>query len=649
MFKLKHFADNPILLPDAANAWEAEAAFNGCPVSDGENTYLLYRALSSQHKHHDVDMKLSTIGHATSEDGLRFGKHKQFIIPAHAWEAYGCEDPRVTKLGDKYYIFYTALSKYPFCAEGIKIGLAITKDFEVIEAKHPVTTFNSKAMALFPEKINGKYVAILTVDTDRPPSKIAIATFDKEEDMWSPKYWESWYLTLDHHIVPLLRSNYDHIEVGAPPVKTKDGWLVIYSYIQNYLSSPRVFGIEAVLLDLKDPTKVKSRISRPLLVPSKKYEIDGMVSNIVFPSGALIKDKQIYVYYGGADTTCCVAMGNVEELLDELRENAKPLTDRADFITKTNKGVLRRFKDNPIISPRPEFAWEAKAVFNPAAVYLKDKIHILYRAMSKDNTSVLGYASSSDGMHIDERLSVPVFVPREDFEKKKHAGNSGCEDPRLTQIGNTLYMLYTAFDSIGPPRVAMTSIDVKDFINHRWHWKQSILISEPGVDNKDSCILSEKVNGNYVFFHRIGNSICINLLDGLDFGKENWLGKNCFLIKPRPDKWDNTKIGISAPPIKTKDGWLLLYHGVSDPGAVYKLGAILLDLKDPTKVILRTNSPVLEPKMPYELKGQVDNVVFPCGVVVKDGILFVYYGGADSVVGVATTYLDEFLKKIKKL
>jgi len=84
---------------------------------------------------------------------------------------FGCEDPRVVRLDDKYYIFYTALATYPFSAEGIKVGLAITKDFEMIEAKHPVTTFNSKAMTIFPERINGKIAALLTANTDLPPSK----------------------------------------------------------------------------------------------------------------------------------------------------------------------------------------------------------------------------------------------------------------------------------------------------------------------------------------------------------------------------------------------------------------------------------------------------------------------------------------------
>ena len=110
-------------------------------------------------------------------------------------------------------------------------------------------------MALFPSKINGKMAAILSVNTDNPPSRIGIAIFDREDQVWSREYWENWYSSLDEHSIFLERSPKDHVEVGAPPVKTKHGWLIIYSYIQNYFSPPSTFGIEAVLLDLKNPKK----------------------------------------------------------------------------------------------------------------------------------------------------------------------------------------------------------------------------------------------------------------------------------------------------------------------------------------------------------------------------------------------------------
>lgn len=646
MFKFIRSPENPILLPDEKKDWEAEAAFNGCPVNDGKKVHLVYRAVSSIQEHHGVNMSVSTIGHAVSGDGIHFEKREQFIKPEYDWESFGCEDPRITKLGDKYFIFYTALSGYPFSAENIKIGVAITKDFKKIE-KHPVTTFNSKAMALFPKLINKKFAAVLTVHTDLPPAKISIAFFDSEKQMWSADYWKKWHESLDEHVIPLMRDSRDHIEIGAPPVETKDGWLLIYSYIKNYLSSPRVFGIEAVLLDLKNPQKVIARTEGPLLVPEEKYELNGEVPNIVFPSGAILEKNKLYLYYGAADTSCCLAVGNAKDLIENhlVYKNSSEIEEVDD---RSNLIKLQRFVGNPIISPRPEFSWENEETFNPAAIELGGKIHIIYRAMSKDGTSVLGYANTKDGFNIDERLNHPIYVPREDFENKKKPGNSGCEDPRITKIGDMVYMLYTAFNGVDAPRVAFTSIKAKDFIEHNWNWEKPVLISMPGVCDKDACLLPKKINDRYVMFHRLDDSICISSINDLIFEPDEWLDHGEH-IKPRIDKWDNRKVGIAAPPLETKDGWLLIYHGVSDPGGIYKLGAVLFDLDDKNKVSIkaRTDYPIFEPEMRYEKEGVVPKVVFPCGVATIKDNLFVYYGGADKVVGVATAKLSETLRKLK--
>ena len=127
------------------------------------------------------ELPVSTVGYALSTDGIHFKNHREFIKPEYGWEQFGCEDPRVTKMDDKFYIFYTALSTFPFCADGIRVGMAITHDFQQIDEKHLITPFNAKAMSLFPEKINGRYAVVLTANTDIPPSKIAVAYFDREE------------------------------------------------------------------------------------------------------------------------------------------------------------------------------------------------------------------------------------------------------------------------------------------------------------------------------------------------------------------------------------------------------------------------------------------------------------------------------------
>jgi beta-1,2-mannobiose phosphorylase / 1,2-beta-oligomannan phosphorylase len=645
MTTLDRVQENPILTPNPENEWEHDGAFNGCVVYAEGLYHMVYRAFSSPKKQNGISLQVSSIGYAKSQDGINFTDHRLLISPTEDWEIYGCEDPRITYLDGKFYIFYTALSVYPFSAFGIKLAVAETKDFNTFE-KHPVTTFNSKAMALFPEKINGKLVAILTKDTDQPPAKITIAEFDKEDDIYSPDYWQKWQSEVNKHIVYLLRDIHDQVELGAPPIKTEYGWLVIYSYIKNYTSNNKIFNIEAVLLDKDNPRKVLGRTQSSLIDPKEKYELEGNVKNVIFPSGALVKDGKLFVYYGAADTTCAVATCDLNNLLNDLRPNEKSQEE-------VNPKKFTRSSDNPIISPLPELDWQKEGAFNPAAIYEGGKVHILYRAQGSDGTSVFGYASSKDGLHIDENLDYPVYTPREDFEKKINSeknkfGNSGCEDPRITKINDRLYMTYTAYDGQNPPRVALTTISVDDFLNKNWNWDKPKLISPPGVDDKDACII-KKVNTNgFLAFHRLGDVIWMDHLRDLDFPEKKYLSGG-IIAQARKDKWDNVKVGISAPPIETEHGWLLLYHGVSEPGFMYKVGAMLLDYNDPKNIIARTDEPIFEPERPYELKGRVPNVVFPCGAVVINGIIYIYYGGADTVVGVATmplkTLLDDILLK----
>lgn len=630
---IERYDKNPILVPSKDHSWEAEAVFNGCPVQTGKEIFLLYRAMSRPHYHTTAKTRLmvSDIGIAESKDGINFHNRKRFVIPQYEWERFGVEDPRVTKLDNKYYIFYTALSTYPPNAEGIKIGLAVSKDLKTCQEKHLVTPFNAKAMALFPEKINGTIWTILTVHTDRPPAKICLASFEKESDLWSETYWQKWYKNFEKYSLPLQRRPEDHIEVGAPPIKTGYGWLIFYSYIRDYFSPKRLFGIEAVLLDLKNPFKIIARTNYPILVPEEYYERIGHVPNVIFPSGAMIQNDLIYLYYGATDTTCALVFISLSDFFKKLLSQGK------------SSFKFLRAKENPIISSKKENNWEAKATFNPATIYLQGKVHILYRAQSDDNTSVFGYATSIDGTHIDFRPPKPVYVPREPFEQKlTPGGNSGCEDPRLTKIGNTIYMLYTAFDGKNPSRVALTSILEKDFLGQKWNWAKPVLISPPDEDDKDACLFPEKIKGKYVIIHRAGDDIDLSFHSDLNFDGSEWLEEYRW-IAPRKGMWDSRKVGIAAPPIKTKEGWLVLYHGVSDDG-VYRVGAVLTDFYDLTKIISRTDEPIFEPETEYEKVGQIPHVVFPCGAVVLGENIFMYYGGADKVVGVATGAIEKLLK-----
>lgn len=641
MAKLKRFIANPILSP-SENQWEKDAVFNGCPINDGNNIHFVYRALERGIEIDGQKIDLSTIGYTKSSDGVHFEKRVQLIRGEQDWEKYGCEDPRITKIDDKFLIFYTAISSFPPNADSIKVAVAITYDFQKIEERHLVTPFNAKAMTLFGEKINGKYAAILTVDTDKPPAKIAIAFLERLEQLWDESFWQKWQKGLDNNILPSLKTLDDHVELGAPPVKTADGWLIVYSYIKDYFTSDKIFSIEAALLNLDNPLKLIGRSSAPLLIPEADYETNGLIPDVVFPSGALIKNDELGVYYGAADNYCCLATCNLEELLKTLRhlEYVGPKT------LKTI-AIFKKYSDNPIIKPVPEHSWESRYTLNPAAIYEDNKIHILYRAQGSENTSVLGYAVSSDGVHIDHISSEPIYVPREKFEQEIYKDSfSGCEDARLTRIDETIYMCYTAYDGVNPTRVAFTNITLDDFLKNNWNWSTPILISPPRVNDKNACIFSEKINNKYVFLHRLQNSIWIDTVDNLEFNNK-WLeGK--ILFSPNEEGWDSEKIGIGPPPIKIDEGWLLIYHGLSKYDSRYRLGAALLDLNDPSKVVSRLKYPILEPIESYEHEGLRPGTVFACGAIILDNEIFVYYGGADQFVCVASAKLEVLLNELEK-
>ena len=152
-----------------------------------------------------------------------------------------------------------------------------------------------------------------------------------------------------------------------------------------------------------------------------------------------------------------------------------------------------------------------------------------------------------------------------------------------------------------------------------------------------------KIDGKYMFIHRTDDSgsVCADTVETLDFSK-NRLERCIELLAPREGMWDGVKVGVAAPPILTKKGWLMIYHGVSRTSS-YRLGAALLDAKDPTIVKARLTDAIFEPVEQYELTGEVPHVVFSCGMVVRKDTIFLYYGAADRVVGVAKFSLKKLL------
>lgn len=318
------------------------------------------------------------------------------------------------------------------------------------------------------------------------------------------------------------------------------------------------------------------------------------------------------------------------------------------------KEVLERHKKNPILLPNDSNWWESKAVFNCAVLRDDNRIHMLYRAVGEYEKYIsrIGYASSSDGFCFTRRREI-ALAPLEEYEKY------GIEDPRLVKIDQEIYLSYVVLSTYVSQRPSASTAlaTTNDFSNYT----RLGIITSKGSDNKDVVLFPENVNqqlsdgtGNlkYLFLHRPSTWV------GSKYGVHRpsiWIGegasltnfeKHTLLIKPE-QQWEMLKVGAGPPPIKTKEGWLLIYHGV-DRDHVYAAGAALLDLNDPTKVIARTKKPVLEPNEPYEKNGDVNNVVFPTAAYVMDEKLFVYYGAADKVCCLATIDLENFLDHILK-
>lgn len=297
---------------------------------------------------------------------------------------------------------------------------------------------------------------------------------------------------------------------------------------------------------------------------------------------------------------------------------------------------MERFSGNPILSAVPNHHWESRRVFNAAALYSGGRVHILYRAVGDDEISRLGYASSSDGYLIDQRSTEPVFEPSVSAE------HYGCEDPRATIMDGECLMTYTALRSIDQNinafQVALTTISLDDLMFGRWTWGKRFL-PFPGIRNKDAVIFPAKIGGRYVMYHRIDPDICVAYSDDL----KRWYDFKA-VAGPRPHSWDRQKVGAAGPPIDVGRAWLFIYHG-SDFENVYRLGAMLIDKDDPEHILYRSEEPILEPVEPYERFGKVPNVVFSCGSVIIDNRLLVYYGGADSVLCVASFDLEEIVKR----
>lgn len=325
---------------------------------------------------------------------------------------------------------------------------------------------------------------------------------------------------------------------------------------------------------------------------------------------------------------------------------------------------LQRYENNPIIQPVPG-TWEDICTCNPAAWYDGTKVSLLYRG-GKDcdeHPISFGLAESADGFNFKRVSDQPVFGPSE------NGWDAGCiEDPRIVKFGEDYLVTYAArmfppaaywrkkfpLNAFNPPLPAEAPLAARENLTrsgfaltrdfHKWHRLGPVTPAD--ADDRDAIIFPEKIGDEFVMLHRPATwgkkpSMWLSFGEDLLSWREEHL-----LAEPAFD-WECRKIGGSTPPIKTDRGWLTLYHGV-DENIVYRVGAMMLDLEDPLKILGRAPEPILEPETDYERVGLVPNVVFPCGNVVIGDTLFVYYGGADKVCCVATCNLNELVDYVLK-
>lgn len=334
---------------------------------------------------------------------------------------------------------------------------------------------------------------------------------------------------------------------------------------------------------------------------------------------------------------------------------------------------LKKYELNPILSPNEKNSWENLVTCNPAAWYENGTFYLVYRAAGddEDHFIYLGLATSKDGYNFTRCSDEPIVAPT------PYGFDEGCiEDPRIVKYGNLYYLTY-AYRSFAPGRYWLDDslkkktcyLPVDDYTPSgvRWNisqtalaissdlktWKKLGRITTMDVDNRDVILFPEKINGKYVRFERpmdyVGEkygcktpSIWINYSDNLlDWGKPKLFYSGVY-------DWECKKIGGSTPPLRTKDGWLVIYHGVGDVDSIYRVGAMLLDIDNPEKILAVTKDFIMEPSEEYETKGFYDGCVFPTGNVIVDDTLYVYYGAADIYCGVATCKVDELLDELNK-
>jgi predicted GH43/DUF377 family glycosyl hydrolase len=311
-------------------------------------------------------------------------------------------------------------------------------------------------------------------------------------------------------------------------------------------------------------------------------------------------------------------------------------------MTNQHLELFRRQKTNPILSAA-DWPYPVNSVFNPGATLLPDGTTLLLcRVEDRRGHSHLTVARSVNGVDNWQIESQPTFRANpEQFPEELW----GIEDPRITYVPelSKYAIVYTAFSRDGPGVSLALTKDFREFERYG-------VIMPP--EDKDAALLPYRIGGQWALIHRPVSAPRAHMWLSYSLDLRHWGNHKLMLEARRGAWWDANKIGLSPPPVETPRGWLVIYHGVRNTaaGSIYRLGLALFDLHAPEHCLMRGDEWIFGPQETYEQRGDVDNVVFPCGyTIAADGdTLRIYYGAADTSIGLATASLRAMLEWLEK-
>ena len=299
---------------------------------------------------------------------------------------------------------------------------------------------------------------------------------------------------------------------------------------------------------------------------------------------------------------------------------------------------FHRLTDQPILVPDSHKDWEAGGVFNPGVIKSGTNYIMVYRAYGRDKISRLGYATSKDGI-LWRKSPRPIVEP----DPRDKQENKGMEDPRIVKLNGSYYITYTAAEGFPVRKSWRWRTTIRILVTEDFKEIGKITPSLHGIgekNDKDAVLFPARVNGQYLLLHRVMPDVHIAYSTNLI----SWQEKGT-VLENRQDGWSYLKIGAAAPPLLSDYGWLMLYHGVRRDKS-YALGVALLDTADPRKLTHLLPYPVLEPERDYEIKGVVPRVVFGTSMLEVGNELWIYYGAADRVIGVAAITKNNLMKAL---